>query len=195
VSDIFAQPDDAATPLTEEEKRDLKLSYIANRSELNAAEQENIARGQDWALNRRRNILTEGFIKALHRHMLNDVWRWAGRFRTSERNIGIDHWEIPVALRLLLDDAKTWIEHKAYSPDEIAVHFHHRLTQIHPFPNGNGRHARLIADLLVMQLSGERFSWGRGSLRDAGELRKRYIAALGAADNHDIGPLLAFARS
>jgi Fic-DOC domain mobile mystery protein B len=100
-----------------------------------------------------------------------------------------------VALRLLLDDAKTWIEHKAYSPDEIAVHFHHRLTQIHPFPNGNGRHARLIADLLVMQLSGERFSWGRGSLRDAGELRKRYIAALGAADNHDIGPLLAFARS
>jgi Fic-DOC domain mobile mystery protein B len=161
VSDIFAQPDDAATPLTEEEKRDLKLSYIANRSELNAAEQENIARGQDWALNRRRNILTESFIKALHRHMLNDVWRWAGRFRTSERNIGIDHWEIPVALRLLLDDAKTWIEHKAYSPDEIAVHFHHRLTQIHPFPNGNGRHARLIADLLVMQLSGERFSWGR----------------------------------
>lgn len=195
MNDIFEQPDEAATPLTEEEKRDLKPSYITNRAELNAAEQENIALGQDWASRRRRNILTESFVRSLHLHMLSDVWRWAGRFRTSERNIGIDYWEIPVALRMLLDDSKTWIEHKAYPPDEIAVRFHHRLTQIHPFPNGNGRHARLIADLLIMQLGGERFSWGQGSLREPGELRKRYIAALKAADNHDIEPLLKFARS
>lgn len=195
MSDIFEQPDEAATPLTEEEKRDLKLAYITNRRELNAAEQENIARGQEWALRRRRNLLTENGIKDLHRHMLGDVWRWAGRFRTSERNLGINHWEIPVALRVLLDDAKTWIEAKAYPPDEIAVRFHHRLTQIHPFPNGNGRHARLIADLLVMQLGGERFSWGRANLRDAGDLRTRYIAALQAADGYDIAPLVEFARS
>jgi Fic-DOC domain mobile mystery protein B len=195
MSDIFEQPDDAATPLTEAEKRDLKPAYITTRAELNAAEQENIALGQDWASRRRRDILTESFVHSLHLHMFNDVWRWAGRFRTSERNIGIDHWEIPVALRVLLDDTKTWIEHKAYPPDEIAVRFHHRLTHIHPFPNGNGRHARLIADLLIMQLGGERFSWGKGSLREPGELRKRYIAALRAADNYDIEPLLKFARS
>ena len=195
MSDIFDQPDDAATPLTEAEKRDLKPAYIATRAELNAAEQENIALGQDWALRRRRDILTDSFVKTLHLHMFNDVWRWAGEFRTSERNIGIDHWEIPVALRVLLDDTKTWIEHTAYPPDEIAVRFHHRLTQIHPFPNGNGRHARLIADLLIIQLGGERFSWGRGSLREPGELRKRYIAALREADNHNIEPLLKFARS
>lgn len=195
MSDIFDQPDDAATPLTEEEKRDLKPSYITTRAELNAAEQENIALGQDWASRRRRDLLSESFIKSLHLHMFNDVWRWAGRFRTSERNIGIDHWEIPAALRVLLDDAKTWTEHKSYPPDEIAVRFHHRLTHIHPFPNGNGRHARLIADLLIMQLGGERFSWGRGSLREPGELRKRYIAALRAADKHDIEQLLKFARS
>ncbi len=195
MSDIFEQPDPAATPLTEAEKRDLKPAYIATRAELNAAEQENIARGQDWASRRRRDLLTESFVKSLHRHMFNDVWRWAGRFRASERNIGIDHWEIPAALRMLLDDAKTWIEHEAYPPDEIAVRLHHRLTQIHPFPNGNGRHARLIADLLIVRLGGERFSWGRGSLREPGELRKRYIAALGAADNHDLQPLLEFARS
>lgn len=195
MSNIFEQPDDAATPLTEAEKRDLKPAYITNRAELNAAEQENIALGQDWASRRRRNILTEAFVKSLHLHMFNDVWRWAGKFRTSERNIGIDHWEIPVALRVLLDDTKAWIEHKSYPPDEIAVRFHHRLTQIHPFPNGNGRHARMIADLLIIQLGGERFSWGRGSLREPGELRKRYIAALRSADNHDIGPLLNFARS
>jgi len=150
VSNIFEEPDDAATPLTEEEKSDLKLSHISNRGELNVAEQENIARGQDWALSRRRDILTERFIKNLHQHMLGDVWRWAGKFRKSERNIGVDFYKIPVELRKLIDDVKTWIEYKSFSPDEIAVRFHHRLTFIHPFPNGNGRHARLIADLLIV---------------------------------------------
>jgi Fic-DOC domain mobile mystery protein B len=195
VSDIFEQPDDAATPLTEAEKRDLKPAYISTRAELNAAEQENIALGQDWAMRRRRDILTESFVKSLHLHMFNDVWRWAGEFRTSERNIGIDHWEIRAALRVLLDDTNEWIKRKTYPPDEIAVRFHHRLTQIHPFPNGNGRHARLIADLLIMRLGGERFSWGKGSLHEPGDLRKRYIAALKAADSHDVEPLLKFARS
>jgi Fic-DOC domain mobile mystery protein B len=195
VSDLFDQPDDAATPLTPEEMRELIPAHIAFRRELNEAEQENIARAQDWALGRRRDPLSEKFVKDLHRQMFGEVWRWAGRFRTSPRNIGIDYWEIPVALRQLLDDVKAWIEYKSYPPDEIAVRFHHRLVQIHPFPNGNGRHARLMADLLVMRLGGERFSWGRESLRDAGAMRQRYIAALQAADNHDTGPLLAFARS
>jgi Fic-DOC domain mobile mystery protein B len=195
VSDIFDEPDDTATPLTESEKRELIPTHIAYRSELNAAEQENIADGQEWGLRRRRDIRDERFLKELHRHMFGNVWRWAGEYRTSERNIGIDHWQIPVELRVLLDDAKLWIDKKVYPPDEIAVRVHHRLTLIHPFPNGNGRHARLAADLLVRQLGGERFSWGRGSLRAAGELRKRYVDALHAADGHDLGPLLAFARS
>jgi len=127
--------------------------------------------------------------------MLGDVWRWAGKFRTSERNLGIAYYEIPAALRLLLDDTRAWIEYKSYAPDEIAVQFHHRLVQIHPFPNGNGRHARLMADLLVMSLGGERFSWGSANLQDAGAVRERYIAALRTADGHDIGPLLEFSRS
>ena len=195
MSDLFERPDDAATPLTPAEMRDLLPSHIAYRRELNAAEQENIARAQEWALSRRRDLLAEKFIKDLHRKMLGDVWRWAGKFRTSERNIGIDYWQIPIALRQLLDDAKAWIDYKTYPPDDIAVRLHHRLVQIHPFPNGNGRHSRLMADLLVMQLGRERFSWGRESLRDPGAARARYIGALRAADNHDIGPLLAFARA
>jgi Fic-DOC domain mobile mystery protein B len=194
VSDLFEGPDDA-TPLAPEEMRDLIPAHIAYRRELNEAEQENIARAQDWALGRNRDPLSEKFVKDLHRRMLSDVWRWAGKFRTSERNIGIAHREIPVALRQLLDDTRARIEYKTYPPDEIAVRFHHRLVQIHSFPNGNGRHARLIADLLVMRLGRERFSWGRDSLRDAGVMRQRYIAALQAADNHDIAPLLAFARA
>jgi Fic-DOC domain mobile mystery protein B len=194
VSDLFEEPDNA-TPLTPEERDALIPAHIAYRYELNEAEQENIYRAQNWALATRRELLTEKFVKDLHRRMLGNVWRWAGRFRTGERNIGIPHYEIPVALRQLLDDAKTWINDGSYPRDEIAVRFHQRLVQIHPFPNGNGRHARLMADLLIMRLGGERFSWGSADLQNVGDVRTRYIAALRDADNHDLAPLLAFARS
>lgn len=194
MSGLFDEPDHA-TPLTPEERRELIPAHIAHRSELNEAEQENIARAQDWALARKRDPLSEKFIRELHRRMLGDVWRWAGKFRKSERNLGIPFYEIPAALRQLLDDTKMQIEYQTYPPGEIAVRFHHRLVVIHPFPNGNGRHARLIADFLVMRLGQERFSWGSASLRDASTMRQTYIASLKAADNHDIGPLLDFARS
>lgn len=194
MSDLFEEPDNA-TPLAPEERDALIPAHITYRRELNEAEQENIYRAQNWALATRRELLTEKFVKDLHRRMLGDVWRWAGKFRTSERNIGIPHYEIPMAMRQLLGDATTWIKYGSYPRDEIAVRFHHRLVQIHPFPNGNGRHARLMADLLVMRLGGERFSWGSADWQNAGDLRTRYIAALQAVDNHDIAPLLAFARS
>lgn len=196
MSDLFEQPDGAATRLTPGEVRDLIPAHIADRRDLNEAEQENIVRAQAWALaRRRRDTLSEKFIKDLHGRMLGEVWRWAGGFRQSERNLGIPFFEIPAAVRQLLGDVKAWIEYKTYPPDEIAVRFHHRLVQIHPFPNGNGRHARLVADLVVMELGGERFSWGRANLRDVGTMRQRYITALQAADDHDITPLLGFARS
>ncbi len=194
MTDLFDGPDDA-TPLTSEERSGLIPSDITYRRDLNRAEQANITRGQDWALSRRRSILTEKFIKDLHRRMFGDVWRWAGDFTTSERNIGMPPYQIPVAVRQLLADAAAWIEHTAYPPDEIAIRLHHRLVQIHPFPNGNGRHTRLMADLLAMQLGQDRFTWGSANLEDASEVRRRYIDALRAADAHDIGPLIAFARS
>lgn len=195
MSGLFAPADDSGTPLAPEEKRDLIPAYIALRGELNAAEQDNIARGQAWALQPRREILDERFLLALHRRMFGDVWRWAGRYRTTERNLGVAAWDIAVEMTNLIGDAKTWVAHASYPRDEIAIRLHHRLVWIHPFANGNGRHARLVADLLVMQQGGERFSWGRGSLYSAGELRRRYIAALHAADRHDLARLAAFARS
>jgi Fic-DOC domain mobile mystery protein B len=194
MDDLFQEPDNA-TPLTPEERADLIPAHIAYRAELNEAEQENVARGQDWALGRRRDLLTEKFIKDLHGRMLGDVWRWAGNFRRTERNLGIPFYEVPMAVQQMLEDTKAWVHYKTYPPDEIAVRFHHRLVKIHPFPNGNGRHSRLMADLLVMSLGGERFSWGSARLQKAGDLRRRYIAALQAADNHDYAPLLTFARS
>ena len=194
MDDLFQQPDNA-TPLTPEERAELIPAYIAYRAELNEAEQENIARGQDWALGRRRDLLTEKFIRNLHRRMLGDVWRWAGNFRRTERNLGIPFYEIPMAMRELLEDTKAWVQYKTYPPDEIAVRFHHRLVKIHPFSNGNGRHSRLMADLLVMSLGAERFTWGSTNLQQAGDIRRRYIEALQAADNHDYAPLVRFARS
>jgi Fic-DOC domain mobile mystery protein B len=194
VPDLFEEPD-GTTPLTPEEKQDLIPAHITYRTELNEAEQENIIRAQEWALARRRDLLTEAFVKDLHRRMFGDVWRWAGKFRTSDKNIGVPFYAIPTSIRQLFDDTKAWIDYKTYPPDEIAVRFSHRFVQIHPFSNGNGRLSRLMADLIAMRLGGDRFSWGKAKLQEVGDVRRRHIEALQAADNHDIAPLLVFARS
>ena len=195
MSDLFDEPEDA-TPLQPEEREALLQTWITYRSELNGAEQANIAAGSVWAYRqRRRNILTDEFIKQLHARLFGDVWAWAGSYRRTERNIGIDPARIPIELRTALDDARYWVENETYMPEEIAVRLHHRLVAIHPFPNGNGRTTRLMADLLVERLGQAPFTWGRASLTDVGEARTQYIAALRAADGHNIGPLLEFARS
>jgi Fic-DOC domain mobile mystery protein B len=192
----FEATDDAATPLAHEERAGLIPSWVTFRHELNEVEQTNIAKGALWASRqRRRDVLEEAFLRELHKRMLGDVWSWAGTYRTTERNIGVTAWKIPSELRVLLDDARLWIERSVFDPDELAVRFHHRLVAIHPFPNGNGRHARLAADLLVMRLGRSRFSWGSGGLANTGEMRKRYVAALRQADGYDIKALLLFARS
>ena len=187
--------DDASTPLTEEEREQLIPSYITLRSELNEAEQANILEAEEWAFARKRDVLDERFLKTLHKRMFGRVWRWAGQFRQSERNIGVDAYRISTDLRQLIDDCRYWIENETFDPDEIATRFHHRLVSIHPFPNGNGRHARLATDLLLTALGRPRFSWGRVNLVDPGETRQAYVAALRAADNHDYGPLLDFVRT
>jgi Fic-DOC domain mobile mystery protein B len=195
VSDFFAQPDDA-TPLDAEEREGLAQTWITTRADLNEAEQANIDDAVAWTSRRRdTEILTEGFVFELHKRMFGDVWSWAGSTRKTGKNIGVDPRQIHIQLGGLLRDAQYWIEHRSFSADEIAVRLHHGLVAIHPFPNGNGRHARLMADLLIAQLGGDPFSWGGGTLRDIGTLRAEYIGALRAADNHDFTPLLAFARS
>jgi len=195
MKDPLEEKDDASTPLTEEEREDLIPSYITLRPELNEAEQANILEAEEWAFARKRDVLDERFLTGLHKRMFGRVWRWAGKFRKTERNIGIDAYRITVELRQLLDDCRYWIEHGTYEPDEIAARFHHRLVLIHPFPNGNGRHARLATDRLLVSMGCSRFTWGRVNLVDPGETRQRYVDALRAADHHDIAPLLEFVRS
>ena len=189
------EQDDASTLLTAEEKDGLIPSYITLRGELNEAEQANILEAEGWSFTRKRDLLSEKFLNNLHKRMFGNVWRWAGKFRRTEKNIGIEHYRIPQELRLLLDDCQYWVEHSTYDSDEIAARFHHRLVWIHLYPNGNGRHARLAADLLLVSLGKARFSWGSTSLTDPGQTQKRYVAALQQADNHNIDPLLEFVRS
>jgi len=195
VNDLLTEDDDASTPLTEEERGDLIPSYITLRPELNEAEQRNILEADEWAFSRERNVLSEHFLKALHKRMFGKVWQWAGSIRQSERNIGVEIYRISPGLRQLIDDCQFWIDHATYGPDEIAARFSHSLVQIHPFPNGNGRHSRIAADLLLVSLGRERFSWGRKNLLDISQTRKQYNDALHAADRHDYAQLFEFVRS
>jgi len=192
---LFDEDDEANTPLTAEEREQLIPAYITLRHELNEAEQVNIGEALRWAMSRKRDVLDQDFLSELHRRMFGDVWRWAGQYRTTARNIGVDAYRIATDVRQLVDDARYWVKHGTFPPDETAVRFSHRLVAIHPFPNGNGRLSRLVGDLLARQLGQPAFSWGRSSLIDAGATRVHYVEALWAADNHDIEPLLLFARS
>lgn len=195
MTDPLGPQDEAATPLSDEEREGLIPSYIALRGELNEAEQANILEAEEWAFARKRDVLDERVLNNLHKRMFGHVWRWAGQYRRTEKNIGVDPNRIAPHLRQLLGDCRYQIEHGAYAPDEIAARFHHRLVQIHPYPNGNGRHARLATDMLLVSKGRPRFTWGSATLVDAGETRQRYVAALRAADKHIIGSLLEFVRS
>jgi len=188
---------DGATPLDPDEAEGLIPEHITRRGELDEWEQRNIIAALAWLEKTGpTDILNETFVRELHRRMFNRVWRWAGTYRKSDKNIGGTWYQIAERLYNLCEDAKLWIENGTVPPDEIAVRFHHRLVQIHPFPNGNGRHARLMTDLLLENVLGRpRFTWGGVNLANPGEVRERYISALQAADNHDFQPLLDFARS
>jgi Fic-DOC domain mobile mystery protein B len=187
------------TPLDLDEAEALIPSWVTMRGDLDRAEEESVLRAEAWTRGRRfrpETVLKETFIRQLHRRMFGDVWRWAGNYRTSNKNIGIDHWRIWEGIGQLLGDATYWVENDVYETDELAVRFHHRLVSLHPFPNGNGRLSRTAADLLVEALGGERFSWGAAlAAQDAVIARRTYIEALQAADNGDIAPLVSFSRS
>lgn len=184
-----------ATPLEPSERDGLIPGHITHRNELNEVEQENIVAAMTWAFSRKRDVLDETFLRSLHRRMFGKVWKWAGQYRSTERNIGVAPHMIPVEMRRVIDDARAWVAHESFCPDEMAVRFHHALVFIHPFPNGNGRWSRAVADLFITAQGGKPFAWGRSTLRAPDETRTAYISALRAADNHDLAPLLAFARS
>jgi len=185
---------EGATPLDPDELGGLKFKHITSRAELDELEQANIETGLSWLARARGDILTDYFSVTLHKRLFGDVWDWAGTLRKSGKNIGIDPIHIPVEVRTLMDDARYWVDHKTYAPSEAAVRFHHRLVKIHPFPNGNGRHARIMADAMLTRIyKAKPIDWAGGhDLQKMNERREAYLAALKAADKEDIGPLIAF---
>lgn len=185
-----------ATPLDADEVRGLIPRHIRTQAELNQWEQANVLAGSAWAMrSRERDVLSERFVRELHRRLFGETWRWAGTFRTTGKNIGVDAAQVAVQLRELLENAHYWIAQGTFPLDESSVRFHHRLVVIHPFPNGNGRHARLMTDILLRRNGAAPFSWGGANLEAVGDARDRYLAALRAADAGDYTPLLAFVRS
>jgi Fic-DOC domain mobile mystery protein B len=189
---------DGQTPLDEDEKEDLLINSISTRAELDEFEQKNIEDAIQWSLTRKfkaAQILSESFIKDLHKKMYGSVWKWAGQYRKTNKNIGVDKLEISTTLRSLIDDAKYWLENSVYEPDEFAIRFKHRLVSIHCFPNGNGRHSRMIADIIIEKIYKQPvFSWGDSSISEETDIRDKYLKALRKADKGNFDLLLKFAR-
>lgn len=186
------------TPLGGDEKDGLLISTITTRGELDEFEQLNIQKAVEWTLKTKFNIdkiLTEEFAKNLHKKMFDEVWKWAGDYRTTNKNIGVDKFMIGIELKKLIDDCNFWIKNNTFSPDEISLRYSHRIVQIHLFPNGNGRHSRLIGDILVNHVFNlPVFTWGRKDLAHKGKARQLYIEALRKADQGNYSKLLEFAR-
>lgn len=188
---------EGSTPLSREELADL-IPNLATKEELNEWERENILQARTWALRNRtpaKEIVCDEYVRRLHKKMFDQTWRWAGHYRRSDKNLGVPFSQILEKLGTLFGDVRYWMENHTYDPDEIAIRFHHRLALVHPFPNGNGRHGRLIADLLATRLGRPKFTWGFHNLVNPSETRKAYHEALRAADDRDIEPLLRFAKS
>lgn len=194
----LVQSDEHETPLTEEEAREL-IPSLSTRAELNLAERTNILKARRWAMHprtlAREDLITDAFGRELHRRMFDQIWTWAGTYRKTERNLG---WSVPrltEGVYHAFADARAWLWHGTYSLHESAVRLHHRLVCVHPWPNGNGRHARLMADVLVRSRGGDELTWGAGARpADPHRLRRRYIECLRRADEGDVAPLLRFAR-
>ena len=190
---------DGNTPLSSEEQDDL-IPDLSTKEELNEWERQNILEAYGWALDlknlRLQDPLTEPYVKKICTcAMFDQTWKWAGIYRSTEKNIGIPHYQIREALAALLGDARYWVEHQTFEADELAVRFHHRLVSIHPFANGNGRHPLTTADVLVQRQGRPVFTWGGADIVRAGDFRRSYIDALRAADKNNMQPLLTFARS
>jgi Fic-DOC domain mobile mystery protein B len=187
------------TPIDPDEKEGLIPTHLASLADLNAWEQHNIVHGAIWGERacRRREVLDEGFVRQLHKRMLGQTWAWAGTFRKSDKSIGVPWEQIAVRLSQLLENTKWQRDNKVLSDDALAVEFHFRLVSVHPFPNGNGRHSRMMADVLAMSLGREPFTWGAyADLTKTGESRARYLQGIyDARDTGKIDSLLAFARS
>jgi len=198
VSLLTTDPD-GATPLSPDDLVGLKLPHIQTRAQLNEVEAANILQGQMWVSGLKSLtldvIFSRDFIIALHHNLLGDVWAWAGTFRVRELNIGVDPKNIAVDLHNFLEDAKCWVEFNHFSDLELSARIQHKLVQIHPFPNGNGRHSRIFTDIVrICLLKKNPLRWANVKLEDISQERTAYITGLRKADGGDISELVQYLK-
>ncbi len=190
---------DGQTPIEEEEREGLKIKTISTKDELDEFEQQNIEEATLWLIGRKvtpSTLFSLSFMQTLHKRMYGNVWNWAGKFRTTEKNLGIKAYQITQQLKQLCDDGLYWYQYETYPPKELAIRFKHKLVSIHCFANGNGRHSRLMADLILEKLFKlEPFSWGEISIKEPSKARSQYLKAIKKADVGDFKPLLRFAET
>ena len=197
IRNLYQNP--GSTPLDHDELSQL-IPNLSTKEELNEWERQNNLAAKDWALNprvmKREDPLIEPYLRELHRRMFDQTWKWAGKYRKTGKNLGVPFHQIMNGIAALLEDAHYWIDSRTFDLDEIAIRFHHRLVWIHPFPNGNGRHARLLADVIAVKNGGEEFTWGSIRLKNVESARREYIRCLRVADanNDDIRGLVSFGR-
>lgn len=196
MSKLVVEYPPGATPLDPDEIAGLIPKYITTQGELNLLERENILEATTWGLGKtNHDCLNISFCLNLHKRMFSKVWKWAGTARLSDKTIGIPKEQINIKLKVLFDDTDFWIREKTYEFDEIGARFHHRLVAIHIFPNGNGRHARLMTEIIQLVNGEAPFTWGSSDLYGSeSEARKSYIAALKKADDGNYKSLIQFVR-
>ncbi len=194
--DKFDEPE-GATPLEPDEKQGLKIPNVKTRAELNELEQANIEEGLLWlARQKSPDVLCEAFVRQLHVKLFGEIWAWAGQYRSSEKSIGVAPHNISSELKKLIDDARFWIENQTYPSRELVLRFHHRLVWIHCFANGNGRHARIMADAILTKIFKEKpIDWGVRNFENSNAVREKYIAALRKADGQDFSLLVEYVKN
>lgn len=177
-------------------------THLTSRGARNAAELDSISQAYNKHIYRARKKksgaewLTDEFLCKVHRDMFGSIWTWAGKHRTEQINIGKEWHLIPEQTRILCENFRSWdADQSTMQTIEIAARLQNGLTRIHPFKNGNGRHARLITDIFFHSRGHPLPKWPQIHLEAQGDvIREQYIAAMRAADQGEFGELIDFSK-
>lgn len=175
----------------------LRDRSIRTQAGLNVAEARNIRKAvvkYMSAVPSHRTARFDGaWLRRVHREMFGDVWSWAGAYRRHETNIGSVPHLIEIDLHDLLAARAEW-GRVGMNVEEQGARLHHRLVQIHPFANGNGRWSRLIANIHLRLNKHAIVEWPEATIGGASVIREEYLDALRWADRGDFGTLVELHR-
>lgn len=187
----FEPPIPGQTPI--DDVSGLRDRSIRTQAQLNEAEAENIRKAVMRYLaarpSRRLARFDVAWCRRLHAEMFGDVWSWAGAFRTRELNIGVPTHAIEAELHTLMEDLRAWERHGVRMLEQGA-RLHHRAVHVHPFLNGNGRWARMLANIWLKLNDEPIVEWQERIIGTESAARGEYLRAVKAADRGDYRELI-----